>query len=294
MAGDHQATIRKLQSELAKLRAAQKSPPIEQQPIEPMLRTWAIALGIPTAIFTTGLAVVPFDFWIGVGAAYFGCVVYLVDAIWFGRKAWFGDRALICTVPLAAIFLLTFLAFRPASFLITGLPMPGAYKADTKIAGITWKANYSEIRLILENKSGTSFTNATILVRSDLLIAHVGAMDPAGSCKGAPTLPGVEMAGSVVSRLGNNGEIEESFPGFSENSVATVFRITCDRLAAGRSTELIVAFEGPQPRTPPSWISADAEYEAYGRERTTSARQCLVGKCPAIPDVNAGGATIRQ
>jgi hypothetical protein len=285
MAGHHQETIRKQQSEIAKLKAELKSKAIEQPPVEPPVRTWGVNLGIPTAIFTTGFAVVLFDFWIGFAIAYLGCAAYFVDGIWFGRKLSFRDRASICVVPLAATFLLTYLAFRPATFLITGLPMPGAYKPGTNIAGITWKADYTEIRLVLENKSGTPFTNATVLMRSNLPIAHVGAMNPEGSCRGAPTLPGVEIAGAVVSRLNNSGAIEESVPVFSEGALATVFKITCDRLAAGQSTELIVAFEGPQPRTPPSWISVEAEYEAYLRVRTTSARQCLVGKCAAIPEV---------
>lgn len=168
--------------------------------------------------------------------------------------------------------------------------------AGKPVAGITWSDDYSDSRLVIENKSDSTYTEINAIIRTDLLIAKAGSMNPNSHCQAAAALP-FQLTGGYVAALGSDKRtVEHAVPMFTpeqaEHVRASQFRLRCDRILPGEVLEVVVAtvpslaagaFSG---RIPPAWISAEVEYDAFWRTRSAlPLRQCLTEKCGVIPAV---------
>jgi hypothetical protein len=98
-------------------------------------------------------------FVLGIVIGYLGSVALFIDWLYASRRLSFQRRILVSSISVLFFALFSWLAFRPAPLVLTGLPMGGGYKSGTVIAGIKWDEKYSEARLIIENKSASSYTD---------------------------------------------------------------------------------------------------------------------------------------
>jgi hypothetical protein len=58
----------------------------------------------------------------------------------------------------------------------------GNYSIDTDIYGIKWQLNYTELTVILDNRSDNDLTNIDIKLRTDLTIVSVAVAPGINSC----------------------------------------------------------------------------------------------------------------
>lgn len=248
----------------------------------PTLGEGILFLGVPGLVITAGYSVAAFHFPLGIIIGCTGCVSFFIGALYFYRK-----RLSVMTGLIWLVLSLTFLApfiwlwYRPAPLELTALSMPGGYAKGALLAGIQWESQFSEARILIENRSDTSYTEIKGSLRTDLTIAAMGSLNKVSNCHFQSTLPGVEIAAPTVSRLGKDGNIEETTP--LVLNLATVYQLYCDRLNAHDKIELVLALSAPKPRTPAHWVSADVEYDAFSRTRSaTPLRQCLADRCGPI------------
>jgi hypothetical protein len=121
------------------------------------------------------------------------------------------------------------------------------------------------------------------------MIAQIGSTNQSSQCRSSPTLPGVQLSGGTLRIPGKNGASDETIPMFSPDNkrgFSTVYKLYCDKLAGGDQLEVVLALASPQGRPSPNWISAEVDYDAFGRTRSAEPlRQCLVAKCGDIPAV---------
>jgi hypothetical protein len=132
----------------------------------------AIAVGlifwlVPKSHLTVGLACV----------LIFGCLCHPTwNVPWIDRSL---IRRLIAQLILiVGCFFLGWVSWpksvdRSSSLSITAFNSAGAYRPGSKIAGITWRKSFSEVRVILFNPSLTDFDSLDILLRPNEPVAEV-------------------------------------------------------------------------------------------------------------------------
>jgi hypothetical protein len=247
------------------------------------VRAWVVALGIPGVFFSAGLAVIPFHFWLGICAAYIGAAIFLIDWWIVSLNEHLSRRLLVSAIPVAAFLLISWLAFRPAPLDIIALLLDGNYSTGEMVAGIKWEPSYSEIRLVIRNGSSSQYTNLNVAIRTDIPMAKIGSLNEFSQCKSAAELPGVIIAAPTLTRHGEKGEPDVSIP--LTNLAGNQFRLYCDKIIASNTLEAVIAIGAPDAnrKLKPSWISAEAEYEAYFRPNKKTITQCLTPPCRNIP-----------
>jgi hypothetical protein len=270
-------TERKQQKEMEDKRRAERA-----KKAEPTFRAWAIPLAVPGVIFTAGLAVIPFHFLIGILITALGAISFLIDWLWFARKEHWRRQVFVALLPCAALMLPVWLWFRPAPLGVFVFRMDENYTDGQMVGGIKWRSDYGEVRVFLQNESGSQYTNIGAVILTDVLIAQIGFLNEFSQCK-ASYYSKVPIGGAGI-----KPESGTTIPLFESGPVtATEYRIYCDKLLPGDKLESVIALvKGPlqnRYKARPSWISIDIEYDAFGRTRTIPIRQCLNSACKSIP-----------
>jgi len=172
-----------------------------------------------------------------------------------------------------------------------GATFPVGYPDGQMIGGIKWKKTYGEIRLTVHNTSSARYNNLDAIVRADIPIEQIGFITELSRCKASYYFPGMSISGAVVYPMDKNGQPvrDKAIPLFTPESgsvLASEFRISCDRLLAGDKFEAVIAtinVNSSNEKANPSWVSVDAEYDAFGRTRSNNTtRQCLTINCKNI------------
>jgi hypothetical protein len=260
---------------------------------EPLYRQWTVALGVPSVVFGTGIALMTVQFWFGVVIAYCGAGWFLIDwgLISYGKHPL--ARVAGAGVPIAMAAAISWIAFRPAPLSIEIYRVDANYEDGSVVAGIKWKSRYSDLRISLSNPSAGQYTNIVMTLRTDQMIAGVGSTNPISQCQSSAEFPGVRIGGATLNFPTKDGI--KSIPMFVPESgpvAATQYKITCDRIIAGESLELVVAVQPnivPGQRwekTSPAWVSLIVEYDALIRpNRPQQIRKCLSDNCTNIQPV---------
>jgi hypothetical protein len=284
--GEHKKSVQTLQRALQAVRDAEAVVKAAVPAADTTWQGWSIALGVP--VIGAGFAILGFQFSLGIIIGCAGSVLLLIASLYFSRKQSASHLIVVSFVSFAFLGLFAWLWFRPDSIKITALSMSGGYESGSVIAGIKWNESYSEARLIIENNSSTTYTDINVLVRTDLLITKIGSMNPNSHCQSKPFFP-VQITGgtlSVVEKDNAPGRVIPLFNPEREGALASQFKLYCDKLLSGEIFEALVALVPPKERVPPQWVSADVEFDAFGRRRSAPPlRQCLVERCDQIPGI---------
>jgi hypothetical protein len=286
---EHKKALQTAQRALQAVRDAEAAARAAVPTPDATWRGWSIALGIPAAVIGAGFAVLGFHFILGIFIGCVGSILLLLTSLYFSRKQSGAYRFVVSLVSFAFLGLFAWLWFRPASIEVTAISMSDGYESGTIIAGIKWDEVYSEARLIIENKSDSVYTEINAYVRTDLLITKIGSMNPNSHCQSAPLMP-FQITGATLGIVGKDKETpERALPLFtpeSEGVRASQFKLHCDKLLPGEIIEAVVALVSSKERVPPKWISAEVEYDAFGRTRSAlPLKRCFAEKCDPIPGV---------
>jgi hypothetical protein len=284
---EHKKSVQTLQRALQALRDAEAKVKAAAPTPDTTWQGSSIALGIPAIVIGAGLAILALHFLLGIIIGCAGSVLLLLASLYLSRKQSASRRIVVSLGSFAlCLGLFAWLWFRPDSIEVTALPMSGGYKSGTVIAGIKWDENYSEARIIIQNNSSTAYTDINALVRTDLFITKIGSMNPNSHCQSRPFTP-FQITGAALNILGKDKTPQRAIPLFTperEGAYGSQFKLYCDKLLAGEMIEAVVALVSPLERIPPQWISAEVEFDAFGRTRSARPlRQCLVDKCGQIP-----------
>jgi hypothetical protein len=161
------------------------------------------------------------------------------------------------------------------------------YPDGTDILGIKWKNNFLELHLLLSNDTDIDYSNLDIFVRSNLGIAESGMYKGFNQCISGPAETGV--AGVTI----GFGERENGkligVPLFAKTpSVATVYRLRCEKFTARSRIEIVYALVPTPPNTSYKnlrWAIFSAKYEGGYRKRVVFDKRCFVPSCGTeIPD----------
>jgi hypothetical protein len=172
------------------------------------------------------------------------------------------------------------IVMRGAPIRISAFPLDGNYEGGIPIGGIVWKDNYSDVRLSIDNDSYWTYANIDIIIKTNVLIAHVGSASPLTSCTSSVDFGGVNIAGAEM-HVTKDG-LSESVPLFTpeaKDTYGTQYRILCDKIVGGNNLDLIIAVVPgmfKKQREKASWISATVKVDTLGREFEKAIRVCFV------------------
>jgi hypothetical protein len=252
------------------------------------IQTVLMNLGVPGIGLGVGLALVTFKFWLA--------MAFMVGAIilfWWMLLRTFSEtqkwqRRGGVFVSLIAGVIIVWAIWVPNSIGVLLVSEPGDYPLDRDIYGIKWKANYSELTLMLDNMSATDLTNVDTYVRTDLMIANVGIAPSINACTSQAWFPAEMTTPKLIGKDAAGNRV--SIPALEKNRPITssIYRIRCDRLLARSSIEIKFAVmqglfvaDKKQPRWAKLWYSLVAGY----RPVDGSSAKCFIGEnqCPDMP-----------
>jgi hypothetical protein len=262
---------------------------MQEQP-ETSSREWLVALGVPGVAYGAGFAVLSFHFWLGIAIAYLAAALFLIDWLVVSQRKRAGTRCLVALVPIAATALVTWIGFRPAPINISATTAENNYGDETTIAGVKWKPAYADLRMIITNDTTENYTNLVVVVRTDLMIANVGALSPLSQCQQEAYMGGMVISGASVAIKGANGPDDHVIPlmtGDGSPTAATEYKISCDKILGRDHLELVIAvtsqlFQKHHARKNPSWLSWDIQYDAYGRSHSANNNKCFITNCKEV------------
>jgi len=223
---------------------------------------WLVALGGPALVITTGLAVAPFYFALGIMVSYLGTAWFLLDWWHVSRKKPLLTRLLVSLIPLAAAGIVSWTAFRPAPLDVFARIISGApYATGSQIGSISNESD-TDLRIFIRNPTDVDYSNVGFVFFTDLSIAGFDVRyDPAPCSPHVYTFRPTEI-------IDDPREITAHAVPFA--------RVFCDRLAAKSQIEVTAAIVRPDPnfaisgnmeRTPPKRVFYKINYDGWGRSR---------------------------
>jgi hypothetical protein len=142
------------------------------------------------------------------------------------------------------------------------------YPNGTEVHGLKWDESYSGARLFITNQSDRSYSELEIYIRTNLLIRDIVFSN---SNRVSRVWTPVHIAGLAIidPKTGKNAAHSKPF--------GTGFKINCDKLIDHETLEIIVAIVGERPAEKPQWLSATADYIAFGRSEHGRLKPAFVG-----------------
>jgi hypothetical protein len=231
-------------------------PPQHQQ-------SWFLQFGIPVAAVGIGVSIMGWtNFWFGLGVATIAYAFLVFDLLRFleHRKTW--ERIIVGISALMLYLFFAWTIFVPTPLDVLLFSTPGNYDENTDIYGIKWKSNFTELGIVIENDTGTNYTDLDAYIRTDVTIA-TGAISSGGvnQCSLEADLPGLQIAGAQLNIVGT----QKSIPLFLNRlNPATIYRLRCPRVASKSRVDARFAVVGApgNNKVQPRWAKLSAEYDA--------------------------------
>ncbi len=136
---------------------------------------WTRAAGLGAEIFGWGGLMLAGWFWPAVGLVYLGFVLLAVD-LWLEpelrTRLWWRVGGITAVVLCALGFSIAFV-FVSARLPISGIITDGEYPAGTKISGIEWKSEFTELTVIIENPTDRSYEDLNLVIRPTEPVAAI-------------------------------------------------------------------------------------------------------------------------
>ena len=230
----------------------------------------------------------PTYYWFGITIAYLGFILALAEVIF---EPLLLVRPFQIQIGLLGIVLL-FCTIFTLIFVIIEAPLdvsvmdfgPGAVDENGRIGDVLWKSEYHDVRVLIANKTDDDYTNASIWVRTDLNIAHVGRL---GKCLDGYVEPAIKLGPAIV--RGPNGEIVNQttgegpvhiavpgMPGYSNvsfGSYSPIWKMHCEKIKSHEAVEFVVAVVHLDkqyfvlPAQTPKWVDVNVEF--HGADQRT-------------------------
>jgi hypothetical protein len=265
----------------SKDKALEKPPEAQLQ----VIRKWSIGLGLPALAAGLGMTLTGYtNFWIGIGIAAIAMAVLTVEWYSVSRQFRWWYQVIGYTVVVVVAAWLLYIIFRPIGINIAFLDIPNTFPDGTLVDGITWKKDYRELRLIIENNNDSDqFANVSFLIRTNITIAAMGFNARFGHCDAETTLyPAIRVSSPIMTRLAP-GQEPISLP--LSLTMGTTFKVFCDRIIGGEQAEIVLATVNSPTSPLPShaeWAAINGSFDALGRSRTLHFSQCFVSQCQNV------------
>ena len=142
--------------------------------LRPIIR-WVRAAGIAAEVFGWAALMVADYFWTGVTLIYLGFLLLILD-LWFDpelSKKIISKFAVSFALLVAATFFTRAVVLADAPLEVTAIPTNADYPPDTKIAGINFRPEFTELQVIINNPTGRNYTDLNVVIRPSEPVAFI-------------------------------------------------------------------------------------------------------------------------
>jgi hypothetical protein len=181
----------------------------------------SLPLAILGIVVGVGFAMIPLNFWVGIAISAISELLLLIALFILVQNR--RIRMLSIASAIIAYSVIVFALWVPNSIAPLLASDPGNYPKDTEIYGIKWQLNFSELTLVLDNRSDNDLTNLDIYVRTDLTIVAVGMAPGINTCSSEPYMP-VAIASARVTQQGGEAN-QNDIPLLKGHVSASVYRL---------------------------------------------------------------------
>jgi hypothetical protein len=211
--------------------------------IPPHIRILRILSGAGILIGAGGIVLSsPYFFWIWAISLWTGFIALVFDLRYEFRtkkQRWLRRGATVTVLGLLVWFTLG-IAFYPNKLAANALSYEGQYKDGESIYGITWAQNFSDLRIILSNPTGTDFENLDFVINVDVSIIRDEKEITAVPITFLPNRSAIHIDVKNP-KTGQTSETEQPFDGANE------LRIRCEKFPKNSDIVLILATSYPTP-----------------------------------------------
>jgi hypothetical protein len=211
---------------------------------------WMRRAGIAAELFGWGSLLLEGWFWFAVVTIYAGFALLAIDA-WFEPKLttkW-KTPVIAVLVGLAAIFSwVCVFVDAPVDFgaIITDAPYP----AGTNIAGISFRPEFTELRLLIKNPTTMDYKNLNIVIQPTVPVAAIAQLTNVSGVS-FEDKNGVSARMTVYPGPGKATAVPQSLL-----ATDVGYRMRCERLLSGQSITVIIAL-ADMKTPPPSSLTLD-------------------------------------
>ena len=216
---------------------------------------WLRTAGISAELLGWGGLLLAGQFWFAVGAIYFGFVLLALDA-WFEPDLKSHPRwkvALVLALVIAAGIFSWVFVFVSAPLGVSIVLMNAEYPPGTKIAGISFGPQFTELRLVIKNGSTRSYEDLNLLIKPTEPIAAVAQLT------NVPNVSFSNGAGLSAQVMRRSSDSSTMLP---TTLLATDggYRMRCPHFPAGESIEIVMAIAAVMDRPPESAGPTERNY----------------------------------
>lgn len=183
-----------------------------------------------------------------VGLVYGYLLVLLLEVLYerrFKSKRWLRPLGVTVITAVAALFIFGYVYARDPLKIRTR-NLTGEKAAGTQIAGITWKPEYSDIRIVFQNNTDNDYRNLDFVLTTGHLITAEGSTISTGPVSVYNTITGPDVVTMTMTSEGKKTVIPDNRTVFFSGGV----RVTCDKLMKhGGVFEIVLAIAQP-PEVP--------------------------------------------
>jgi hypothetical protein len=283
-----------------------------EKTIRPRILEYAIVrTGVPLAIVAAGAGSMTANLFIpGVILLYLGLGLFALDIAYedFFHRLHLSIRLLLGLIYVVVIAIVSQTwIFRLAPFEIMATSSVPVYGPGSKINGIDWLPNYSDLQFYIKNPSAVDYDNFDAEISTNLVISDLRQLRVLSDCKIASTHQPIHVHSQRM--IGNQpvGPVDDSnikyqiIP-FDKNGRPLLpgsegadwsYRVRCDKIPANSQFDFFAALEvvddsfpkvldAPlfEPPQPASWISITAGFQISGRNRMEAIPRCPIGMTP--------------
>lgn len=139
------------------------------------------AVGLAGLLIGVGMTLASEYYWAAISFVLLGLVCIAVD-VYF--ESWNKHWKMVGWLLLAGLASpIVWQSFFAKDLLVVDLSSDLAnYKNGESIGGLSWRKNYSELRVTFLNRSGHNYSDFDMLIKSDLMVAKAGLVDPPATC----------------------------------------------------------------------------------------------------------------
>lgn len=197
---------------------------------------WARGAGLGSLLVGGAGLMTGISFWLFCGFLCLGAVVLGIDP-WFDpsfRTRWIGWRVLTSLMMLVFFVLGIYLIVLPAPLMVNPMDRAVEYDPGTEIAGIQWRPDFSELRVILGNSTEQNYTNLDLYVTVDIPAVAVKQLTINPNCT-------VELVGIPEGFESRGGRIHATKVIGGINRA----RLICDRFPKRSNIEVVFVCAQP-------------------------------------------------
>jgi hypothetical protein len=177
-------------------------------------------------------------FALGAGSVYLGLFLLAIDVFYEPDFRWRGKVFGIALLAVVALLFTKYFLLTPAPLNVSAVATVAEFPADTKIAGIEWRPEYTELVVVISNPTEGAYDDVTLLIEPD---------HPVAAAAQETSVPGVWLQDRYARSM--NIRVDQRAVNFKIIASNVGYNAHIDKLPAHGTVKVVFALANMSPGT---------------------------------------------